>query len=135
MRCSAEVMCATHQCSVLCLRRLTERDILLSQQRYPLMWQGLLCLKNDNATVQMHFLSGNQRLVEMALPQHTSEGPQPLRIAQRMRLEQTQLDGVSKRMVVRAVRPFVTAIYQVPAFAAATQNMLSPRRESFGMAG
>ena len=64
------------------------------------MWQGLLCLKNDSATVQMHFLAGNQRLVEMALPQPTSEGPQPLRIAQRMRLEQTQLDGVSKRMQV-----------------------------------
>ena len=67
------------------------------------MWQGLLCLKNDNATVQMHFLAGNQRLVKMALPQPTSEGPQPLRIAQRMRLEQTQLDGVSKRMQVSSI--------------------------------
>ncbi len=65
------------------------------------MWQGLLCLKNDSATVQMHFLSGNKSLVDMALPQPTQEGPQPLRIAQRMRLEPTQLDGVAKRMQVR----------------------------------
>lgn len=65
------------------------------------MWQGVLGLKNDQCVVQMHFISGNQPLVKMSLPQQAADGTvQPLRIAQRMRLEQTQLEGVAKRMQV-----------------------------------
>ncbi|XP_052759600.1 msx2-interacting protein-like isoform X2 [Mya arenaria] len=68
-------------------------------QRYPVMWQGVLGLKNDQCVVQMHFISGFQPLVKMSLPQPAQDGTvQPLRIAQRMRLEQTQLEGVEKRM-------------------------------------
>jgi len=70
-------------------------------QRYPVMWQGVLGLKNDNCVVQMHFISGFQPLVKMSLPQPAPDGTvQPLRIAQRMRLEQAQLEGVEKRMQV-----------------------------------
>ncbi|KAK2190920.1 hypothetical protein NP493_65g07031 [Ridgeia piscesae] len=68
-------------------------------QRYPVMWQGHLALKNDSSSVQMHFVAGSKSLVTNSLSQFgtDSEGT-PLRIAQRMRLEPTQLDGVSRRM-------------------------------------
>ena len=70
-------------------------------QRYPVMWQGHLALKNDSSSVQMHFVAGSKSLVTNSLSQFgtDSEGT-PLRIAQRMRLEPTQLDGVSRRMQV-----------------------------------
>ncbi|ELU06102.1 hypothetical protein CAPTEDRAFT_137272, partial [Capitella teleta] len=69
-------------------------------QRYPVMWQGELVLKNDCSAVQMHFVSGSKMLVGQSLPQGTLEGNiGPLRIAQRMRLETAQLEGVAKRMM------------------------------------
>lgn len=65
------------------------------------MWQGVLALKNDNCVVQMHLIAGFQQLVKLSLPQQAPDGTvQPLRIAQRMRLEPTQLEGVIKRMNV-----------------------------------
>lgn len=67
-------------------------------QRYPVMWQGLLALKNDQAAVQMHFVSGNHNVAICSLPTISEGGTPPLRIAQRMRLEQTQLEGVARRM-------------------------------------
>jgi hypothetical protein len=64
-------------------------------QRLHVVWQGNLALKNDSAHVQMHYVSGNQNLVNSSLPDNFN----PLRIMQRMRLEPTQLEQVSKRMV------------------------------------
>jgi hypothetical protein len=62
------------------------------------MWQGHLTLKNESAAVQLHFLSGNVQLAKGSLP-GSGDGQSPaLRIAQRMRLEQTQLEGVQRRM-------------------------------------
>jgi hypothetical protein len=75
-------------------------DALLLQ-RYPVMWQGLLALKNDQAAVQMHYVSGNSRIANSSLPPFTEGGVSPLRIAQRMRLEQTQLQGLAKKIHVR----------------------------------
>ena len=74
-------------------------------RRYPVVWQGLLALKNDTAAVQMHYLAGNARLAELSLPQPPQvpgigSVPPPIRIAQRMRLEPSQLDGVIRRMQV-----------------------------------
>lgn len=67
--------------------------------RYPVMWQGLLALKNDQAAVQMHFVSGNSRIALSSLPALGPDGgPAPVRIAQRMRLEPAQLDGVARKM-------------------------------------
>lgn len=74
-------------------------------RRYPVVWQGLLALKNDSAAVQMHYLAGNGRLAEVSLPQTPANGigsvPPPIRIAQRMKLEPSQLEGVIRRMQVR----------------------------------
>lgn len=73
-------------------------SLLMLLQRYPIMWQGLLALKNDQAVVQMHFVSGNPHVARNSLPAMSEGGTPPLRIAQRMRLEQTQLEGVIRRM-------------------------------------
>ena len=70
------------------------------------MWQGSLTLKNDQAHVQMHFIGGSQELASSALPApETTSIPgmvnmASLKIMQRMRLEQQQLEGVTKRMMV-----------------------------------
>ncbi|XP_051977693.1 msx2-interacting protein-like isoform X2 [Xyrauchen texanus] len=64
--------------------------------KYPIVWQGLLALKNDTAAVQLHFLCGNKALGLRSLPVPESGGM--LRIVQRMRLEAQQLEGVARRM-------------------------------------
>lgn len=66
--------------------------------KYPIVWQGLLALKNDQAAVQLHFVSGNTILAQRSLP--PPEGGPLLRIVQRMRLEASQLDSVARRMTV-----------------------------------
>lgn len=83
------------------LTYLNFHNILLFFQRYPVMWQGVLALKNDQCVVQLHMINGFEQLVKLSLPQQGPDGSvQPLRIAQRMRLEPAQLDGVIKRMKV-----------------------------------
>ncbi|XP_012719218.2 msx2-interacting protein isoform X1 [Fundulus heteroclitus] len=64
--------------------------------KYPIVWQGLLALKNDTAAVQLHFVCGNQALTHRSLP--VQEGGALLRIVQRMRLEASQLESVARRM-------------------------------------
>ena len=61
---------------------------------YPIMWHGHLGLKSDMATVQFHYLSGSQNLARVSLPDITSV----LKIGQRMRLEDNQLEGVKRKM-------------------------------------
>lgn len=69
-------------------------------QRYPVMWQGLLALKNDAAAVQMHFVHGNPAVAGQTLPHNGDGSTPPLRIAQRMRLEPVQLEAVARKMQV-----------------------------------
>lgn len=64
------------------------------------MWQGILALKNEQSAVQMHFVYGNPNVAGKSLPCNSDGTTPPLRIAQRMRLEPAQLDGVSKKMQV-----------------------------------
>ncbi|XP_027026229.2 msx2-interacting protein isoform X1 [Tachysurus fulvidraco] len=73
-------------------------DMVQLLTKYPIVWQGHLALKNDSAAVQLHFVSGNNVLAHRSLP--PSEGGPPLRIAQRMRLEASQLEGVARRMTL-----------------------------------
>ncbi|XP_007440695.1 msx2-interacting protein isoform X1 [Python bivittatus] len=75
-------------------------DMVQLLTKYPIVWQGLLALKNDTAAVQLHFVSGNNVLAHRSLP--APEGGPPLRIAQRMRLEASQLEGVARRMTVES---------------------------------
>lgn len=76
-------------------------SLLMLLQRYPVMWQGLLALKTDQAAVQMHFVFGNPLVASGSLPCYSDGSTPPLRIAQRMRLEQTQLEGVARKMQVK----------------------------------
>lgn len=69
-------------------------------QQYPCMWQGLLALKNDQAAVQMYFVSGNDHVAKCSLPKNTDGSTPPLRIFQRMRLEPPQVEGVARKMQV-----------------------------------
>ncbi|XP_052397448.1 msx2-interacting protein isoform X1 [Carassius gibelio] len=71
-------------------------DMVQLLTKYPIIWQGHLALKNDTAAVQLHFVSGNNVLAHRSLP--SPEGGAFLRIAQRMRLEASQLEGVARRM-------------------------------------
>ncbi|XP_078110625.1 msx2-interacting protein isoform X1 [Sander vitreus] len=71
-------------------------DMVQLLTKYPIVWQGLLALKNDQAAVQLHFVSGNTILAQRSLP--PTEGGPLLRIVQRMRLEASQLDSVARRM-------------------------------------
>ncbi|KAM9830593.1 msx2-interacting protein [Syngnathus typhle] len=73
-------------------------DMVQLLTKYPIMWQGLLALKNEQAAVQLHFVSGNTLLAQCSLP--PLEGGPLLRIVQRMRLEVSQLDSVARRMTV-----------------------------------
>lgn len=68
--------------------------------RYPVMWQGLLALKTEQAAVQMHFVFGNNSIAKSSLPFNIDRTTPPLRIAQRMRLEQSQIEGVARKMQV-----------------------------------
>ncbi|XP_047521792.1 protein split ends-like isoform X4 [Pieris napi] len=68
-------------------------------RRYPVMWQGLLALKNDSAAVQMHFVGGSAGVAADALSRSADGAATSLlRIAQRMRLEPAQLDQVHRKM-------------------------------------
>ena len=73
-------------------------SLVMLLQRYPIMWQGLMGLKNDHAVVQMHFISGNPLVARGSLPCSPDGIALPLRIAQRMRLEQQQLEGVARKI-------------------------------------
>ena len=68
-------------------------------ENFPHMWTGALVLKNVTAMMKMHFISGSFDLARNALPMGPDAGL--IRIVQRMRLEQTQLEGVARKMTVR----------------------------------
>ena len=77
---------------------LNVHDLL---QRYPVVWQGALMLKNDTVVVQMHLVCGSKAIADESLSVYCKDGRNsPLKIAQRMKLETTQLESVSKRMQV-----------------------------------
>jgi len=56
----------------------------------------------------MHYLFGNAAVAEHSL-QRNIDGE--LKLSQRMRLEQTQLDGVSRKMQVRNINLFKNIIH------------------------
>jgi len=56
----------------------------------------------------MHYLFGNAAVAEHSL-QRNIDGE--LKLSQRMRLEQTQLDGVSRKMQVRNIKLFKKIIH------------------------
>jgi hypothetical protein len=64
-----------------------------------IMWSGTFMIKNDMATIAMNFVSGNVDIGRSCLNQMTVDNQAaPLRILQRMRLEQSQLEGVQRKL-------------------------------------
>merc|ERR1712200_290726 len=73
---------------------------------YPICWSGILSLKNELANVQMHYVSGCRDLAKEYLPQAGAQ----LKIEQRMRLEDTQIDGVKKKMETKSEHCLLLAL-------------------------
>ena len=73
---------------------------------YPICWSGTLGLKNDMANVRMHYVSGNRDLAKASLPDTGST----LKIVERMRLEDSQLDGVAKKMETKSEHCMLLAL-------------------------
>ncbi|OWA52905.1 hypothetical protein BV898_17347 [Hypsibius exemplaris] len=63
------------------------------------LWYVSLALKNDSAFVGMYYLSGNQDYANAALPK-SPIWHDLLKIVQRMRLEQSQLETVQQKMMI-----------------------------------
>jgi hypothetical protein len=64
-----------------------------------IMWSGSFMIKNDVATIAMNFVSGNVDIGRSCLNQMSIDNQSaPLRILQRMRLEQSQLEGVQRKL-------------------------------------
>lgn len=75
-------------------------SLLMLLQRYSVKWLGLLALKTDQVAVRMHFVFGNPQVASGLLPCSSDGSTSPLRISQRLRLEQTQLEGIARKMQV-----------------------------------
>lgn len=79
----------------------TPQHVLL--EKYPLTWQGLLSLKNDQVCIQMHYVSGAREIAQRALSSYDDQSTTPLRITQRMRIDHIQLQGLERRIQVRVI--------------------------------
>jgi len=84
---------------------LQQHQQVMEQQRntnekYPVLWQGQLAMKNTDTLVQMHRVCGNDKLIDITNQELVSRGNGigTIRITQRMRLEQTQLESLMKKM-------------------------------------
>ena len=73
---------------------------------YPICWSGTLALKNDMASVRMHYVSGSRDLAKASLPVSGAT----LKIVQRMRLEDAQIDGVKRKMDTRSEHCMLLAL-------------------------
>uniref|UniRef100_A0A183CC03 RRM domain-containing protein n=1 Tax=Globodera pallida TaxID=36090 RepID=A0A183CC03_GLOPA len=72
-----------------------------SANKYPVLWQGQLAMKNADTLVQMHKVCGNEALIQQMngeLSALNENGIPLLRINQRMRLEQTHLENLIRKM-------------------------------------
>ena len=76
--------------------------VLPNFESYPVVWQGHLGLKTEIATVQFHYVSGCKDLARASLPTAVADPRMELptlKIGQRMRLEESQLSGVQRKML------------------------------------
>jgi hypothetical protein len=64
-----------------------------------IIWTGSFTIKNDTASIAMNFVTGNKDIASSCLGQMTIDSKNmPLKILQRMRLEQNQLEGVQRKL-------------------------------------
>ncbi|XP_074644871.1 RNA-binding protein spenito-like [Tubulanus polymorphus] len=63
----------------------------------PMVWSGVLVLKNSGFPSRMHLVRGDMKLVDSLMKDHTAE-VSCLRITQRLRLDQPKLEDVGQRI-------------------------------------
>ncbi|XP_068223812.1 protein split ends-like isoform X2 [Palaemon carinicauda] len=85
-------------------------QLQMQLQPSDMTWAGLLGLKQDHAAVQMYYVSGCSDVARGALPVHIDGTTSPIRIGQRMRLEQTQLEGVARKIQMEAEHCMLLAL-------------------------
>ena len=85
-----------------------------SRDPYNVQWQGNFILKSDQAYVRTQLVAGSPQIARASMNYWNSDASSAgssnlqaashhnLRISQRMRLEQAQLEGVQKRMVMES---------------------------------
>lgn len=84
---------------------------MFSLQGQDVTWVGFLGLKQETAAVQMLYVSGSSDVARGALRVHHDGSTSPIRIGQRMRLEQVQLEGVARKIQVSVFTLLVLLVY------------------------
>ena len=71
---------------------------LPSSDPYDIQWEGYIVLKTEQAYIKTQLIAGNSQIARISINYWNSDLNHHLRISQRMRLEEIQLDGVKKHM-------------------------------------
>ena len=80
-------------------RRTGKYDSLVDLVKcLPQSWQSYIVLKNSAFSTCMYFIGGDLSVAENLLPASAGSDESPLRITQRLRLDQPKLDEVGKRI-------------------------------------
>ncbi|XP_022099422.1 putative RNA-binding protein 15 [Acanthaster planci] len=80
-------------------RKSEKYDSLIDLVKYfPQSWQSHIVLKNSAFATAMYFIGGDLSVAENLLPVGGASEESPLRITQRLRLDQPKLDEVGKRI-------------------------------------
>jgi hypothetical protein len=69
-----------------------------SSDPYDIQWEGHIILKTDQAYIKTQLIAGNSQIARITMNYWSTDLNHNLRICQRMRLEEIQLDGVKKHM-------------------------------------
>ena len=92
---------AQQQASMLLMDQNYHTGFTEFQDINRILWTGSFMIKNDTASIAMNYVSGNIDIARSCLTQMTIDSKNlPLRILQRMRLEQNQLEGVQRKLQV-----------------------------------
>lgn len=86
-----------------CCKGLTYK-FTMPPQRYPIVWQGHIIVKSQEASVQVHYIAGDKELAHDRLPRKSSETDASqllatLRIKDRLRINPQHLDNLNSRMM------------------------------------
>lgn len=71
-------------------------------ERHPILLTGVMELKNNQATIQLHYVSGSMEVANRSLRMFIGAN-QPVRVTQRMRIEPTQLSALERKIQVCSV--------------------------------
>ena len=69
-----------------------------SMDPFDIHWEGYIILKTDQAYIKTQLIAGNSQIARLTINYWNTDLNDNLRISQRMRLEELQLNGVKKHM-------------------------------------